>query len=418
MVAGGVRVETFLITIAAINIAAKLFSHLAKRINQPAVLGELIAGVLLGSSVLGLIPADGPLHDVIALIAEIGVVVLLFEIGLETDLKEMFRVGPASAIVATVGVVVPFVLGFGLWAWWQPDLNGALTTTSVTVVAVFVGATLTATSVGITSRVLSDMHKLGTPEARIVLGAAIVDDVLGLVILAIVSGLVAGAALTVVGIALKFAIAVGFLVAAVVIGRWIMPRVFQRIERSEVRGMLVVTAFSFALALSALAGVAGSALIIGAFAAGLILSETNQFDYITEGIKPIADVFAPVFFLYVGSAVDVSLLNPFSASFDPGILKVAGVLFVVAFLGKVIAGYAVGWGRNGLNHLAIGIGMVPRGEVGLIFAHLGLDRGVIGKEAFNAIVLVVMLTTFVAPPLLKLVFSRQHAPETAEEGIS
>lgn len=409
MVAGGeaVRIETFLFTFAAINIAAKVFSHLAKRIGQPPVLGELLAGVILGASVLGVIPETGTLHEVIALIAEIGVVVLLFEIGLETDLKEMFRVGPASATVATVGVVAPFALGFGYWMLLQPDLNAGVDV-STTLVAVFVGATLTATSVGITSRVLSDMNRLGTPEARIVLGAAIVDDVLGLVILAIVSGLVAGAALTVFGIALKFAIAIGFLVAAVIIGRWIMPRVFHTIERSEVRGILVVTAFSFALLLAALAGVAGSAMIIGAFAAGLILSETNQFDYITEGIKPIADVFTPVFFLYVGSAVDVSLLNPMSASFDPGILIVAGGLSVMAIIGKVISGYAVGWGNSTLNRLAIGIGMVPRGEVGLIFAHLGLDRGVIGKEAFNAVVLVVMFTTFIAPPLLKVVFGRKE----------
>jgi Kef-type K+ transport system membrane component KefB len=403
-VVNAVSIETFLFTIAAILVAAKLLGAVAQRFGQPPVLGELLAGVILGASLLGLVPHDGPLHDVIALLAEVGVVILLFEIGLETDLKEMFRVGRSAASVALVGVFVPFALGFGLWMLWQPDLAGE--GISVVLAATFVGATLTATSVGITSRVLADMKQLGTPEARIVMGAAIVDDVLGLVILAIVSGLVAGAALSVFGVALKFAIAVGFLIVAVVLGRWIMPHVFEHLDRNETRGTLIVGALSFALALSALASVAGSAMIIGAFAAGIILSSTNQFDRITERIEPMADVFTPIFFVYVGSAVDVSLLNPLDEHFDPTILTVTGALLIVAIAGKIVSGFAAGSRRRGLNRLAIGIGMIPRGEVGLIFAHLGLDSGVIGAEGFNVIVLVVMLTTFLAPPLLKATFSR------------
>jgi len=400
-------VETFLFTVAAILVTAKLLGVAAQRIGQPAVLGELIAGVLLGASVLNVVPHDGALHDVIALLAEIGVVILLFEIGLETDLRAMFRVGKSAVTVALVGVLVPFLLGFRLWLSWQPQLAG--NNPSLMLVAVFVGATLTATSVGITSRVLSDMNKLGTAEARIIMGAAIVDDVLGLVILAIVSGVVAGAALTVTGVVLKFAIAVGFLIVAVVLGRWIMPRIFEGLERAQVRGTLIVSSFAFALALSALAGVVGSALIIGAFAAGVVLSSTNQFDYISERIQPMADVFTPIFFVYVGSAVDVSLMNPASPRFDASLLLVAGALLVVAVLGKVVAGYAASSRRASVNRLAIGAGMIPRGEVGLIFAHLGLDSGVIGAEGFNVMVLVVMFTTFLAPPLLKATFRR--APE-------
>ncbi|MGQ0814727.1 MAG: cation:proton antiporter [Gemmatimonadota bacterium] len=406
MVTDGVSVETFLFTLAAITVAAKASGHLARRFGQPPVLGELLAGVILGASALNIIPAGGGLHEVIALLAEIGVILLLFEIGLETDLKEMFSVGPAATIVASVGIVLPFALGFLLWYLWQPDLAQGTNGSSVTMVAIFIGATLTATSVGITSRVLTDMGQMGTAEARIVLGAAIVDDVLGLVILAIVSGLVAGASLSLFGIALKFAIAVGFLIGAIVIGRFIMPRVFGYIEQMDVRGILVVAAFAFALALSALASMAGSAMIIGAFAAGVVLSSTNQFDYIADRMKPLVDVFTPIFFLYVGSAVDLSLLNPFAATFDADILMVAGVVSIVAIVGKVLAGYSVGWGKQQLNHLAIGVGMIPRGEVGLIFAHLGLDSGVIGREVFNAVVLIVMVTTFIAPPLLKKIFSR------------
>ena len=401
---GGVSIEQFFFAIAIILVAAKIGGEVAVRVGQPAVLGELIFGVVLGASVIGAIPAEGPLHEVIGLLAEIGVVILLFEIGLETDLREMFRVGRPAIMVAMVGVIAPFALGYLTWMLMTGD-GGT--------VAVFVGATLTATSVGITSRVLSDLHQMQTREARVILGAAIVDDVLGLVILAIVSGLAAGAALSFAGIALKLAIAVGFLVAAVVLGRWFVPRLFALIEKMQVRGVLFVLAFAFVLALAALAGSVGSALIIGAFAAGLILSSTNHFDLITKNIHPLSDIFAPIFFVYVGSSVNVALLNPASSQFSRSTLLVAGGLLVVAIFGKLASGYVVGWGKEKLNHLAIGVGMVPRGEVGLIFAHLGLDNGVIDEAAFNALVLVVMLTTFVAPPLLKFLFRRSTVQASA-----
>ena len=393
--AAGVSVEIFFFTIAIILTAAKLGGELASRVGQPAVLGELAAGVLLGSSVLNVIPATGPLHDIIGLFAEIGVVILLFEIGLETDLREMFRVGGAALSVAVVGVVAPFLLGYGTWMLLTSDAGN---------VAVFVGATLTATSVGITSRVLSDLGRLNTREARIILGAAIVDDVLGLVILAIVSGLAAGAALSTGSIVLKFVVAVGFLIVAVALGRWLMPRFFIVIERMQVRGVLFVISFAFVLALAALASTVGSALIIGAFAAGIILSTTNHFDLITKDISPVSDLVAPIFFVYVGSSVNIALLNPASSQFAPQTLVLAGALLVVAIIGKLASGYAVGWRGAPLNHLVIGVGMVPRGEVGLIFAHLGLANGVVGVPAFNALVIVVMLTTFVAPPVLKALF--------------
>ncbi|HEY0670855.1 MAG TPA: cation:proton antiporter [Longimicrobiales bacterium] len=405
---GGVSIEQFFFALAIILVAAKVAGEVAVRLGQPAVLGELIGGVLLGSSIFNVIPAAGQLHDVVGLLAEIGVVILLFEIGLETDLREMFRVGRAAVTVALVGIIAPFGLGYLTWLAMTGDGH---------TVAVFVGATLTATSVGITSRVLSDLGKLATREARIILGAAIVDDVLGLVILAIVSGLAAGAALSATGIAFKFVVAAGFLVAAVVIGRWFIPRAFTVFERMQVRGVLFVMAFAFVLALAALASTVGSALIIGAFAAGLILSSTNHFDLITKNIHPVSEIFAPIFFVYVGSSVNVALLNPASPQFEPGTLLIAGALLLVAIVGKLASGFAVGWKRERLNHLAIGVGMIPRGEVGLIFAHVGLDNGVVDVAAFNALVIVVMLTTFVAPPLLKVLFRSQPEPaqEPAEE---
>jgi Kef-type K+ transport system membrane component KefB len=277
-------------------------------------------------------------------------------------------------------------------------------------VAVFVGATLTATSVGITARVLTDLNRIHTPEARVVIGAAVVDDVLGLVILAIVTGLAAGAALTLFGIALKFVVAAGFLVAAVIVGNVIAPRIFGLIDTMRVRGMLLVSAFSFALLFAALAGLAGSAMIIGSFAAGIVLSSTNQFDTITERIRPVSDVFTPIFFVAVGAGVNVNLFLPWTSTFDLNVLLIGGALLAIAIVGKVVSGYAVGWGRTRLDHLAIGVGMIPRGEVGLIFAHLGLTNGILSPPLYSAILVMVMFTTFLAPPLLKPIFARMGDP--------
>ena len=405
--AESIRVEHFFLVIIAILAAAKIFGEIAERLHQPAVLGELLAGVVLGASVLGIVPAEGGIAEIVELLAEMGVALLLFEIGLETDLKEMFRVGAAATTVAMVGVASPFLLGFLYWIIAEPSIGAHSAAVSDTLVAVFVGATLTATSVGITARVLTDLGQIHTREARVVIGAAVVDDVLGLVILAIVSGLAAGAALSIVGIALKFAIAVGFLVAAVIIGNLLAPWLFGLIDRMQVRGVLLVAALCFALLFAALAGLAGSAMIIGSFAAGVVLSSTNQFDIITERVKPVADVFTPIFFVSVGTGVNVALFLPWSESFNLSVLGVGAALVAIAIVGKVVSGYTVGWNpERPLNHLAIGVGMIPRGEVGLIFAHLGLSNGILSEETFSAILIMVMMTTFLAPPLLKPLFAR------------
>jgi Kef-type K+ transport system membrane component KefB len=399
-----IRAEHFFLVLITILVVGKGLGEIAERIGQPAVLGELIAGVLLGSSVLGVVPVGGGMAEMITLLAEVGVAILLFEIGLETDLKEMFRVGPSASLVAVIGVTFPFLLGFLYWYWVTPAIGTHPAAITDTMVAIFVGATLTATSVGITARVLTDLNRIHTPEARVIIGAAVVDDVLGLVILAIVSGLAAGAGLSALGIATTFAVAVGFLVAAVIIGNWVAPRLFGLIDQLRVRGILLVSAFAFALLFGALAGLAGSAMIIGSFAAGIVLSSTNQFDVIEDRIKPVADIFTPIFFVSVGSAVNVNLFLPWSDEFNWGVLAVGGALLVIAIVGKVISGYAVGWRGRKMNHLAIGVGMVPRGEVGLIFAQLGLTNGILSSEVFSAILIMVIFTTFIAPPLLKVIF--------------
>lgn len=431
-----VGIEKFFLVIIGMLMVGKLFGELAERIGQPAVLGELIAGVVVGASVLGWVPmapaselfptgsvgGDAMLYEVIRLLAEVGVALLLFEIGLETDLKEMFRVGPSASAVAIVGVVVPFLLGFGYWLIAMPSIGTHPGDITDTLVAIFIGATLTATSVGITARVLTDLKQIHTKEARIVIGAAVVDDVLGLVILAIVSGLAAGAALTIFGIAKTFAVATGFLVAAVIIGNLIAPKIFDVVEKMRVKGVLLVSAISFALLVGALAGLAGSALIIGAFAAGIVLNSTKQFDLIVEKVEPVVDIFAPIFFVFVGTSVNVGLFIPGSADFNPEVLMVGIILTVIAVVGKIVSGYTIGWGKDKVNQMAIGVGMVPRGEVGLIFAQIGLARGILSPEVFSAILIMVIATTFIAPPLLKIIFKNNDggasAPTTPAEAKS
>jgi Kef-type K+ transport system membrane component KefB len=399
-----VSIPSLFLVLATMLVAAKLLGELAERLGQPAVLGELVAGVILGGSVLGVVPAGGAAAEVVHVFAQLGVVLLLFEIGLETDLREMFRVGTASLSVATVGVILPFALGFAYWAYAPHAASGG--TIDLTTAAIFVGATLTATSVGITARVLSDLSRMNTEEAKIIIGAAVIDDVIGLVILTVVSGMAAGASVSAVGIVRVSAVAVGFLVIAVLVGRFAVPRLFDLVVRMRVRYVLLVFAFAFALGLSAVAAVAGSALIIGAFAAGIILSGTNQFDTIEREVRPVASIFTPIFFVSVGASVNLYLLDPTQAG-SAGLLGVAAALTVLAIVGKIAAGWAAPWIR--FRRIVVGVGMVPRGEVGLIFADIGRRAGVLNEAVFGAVLLMIMVTTFVAPPALKLLFGRPQA---------
>ncbi len=386
----------FFLIFLVILLSAKLAGELFERIGQPAVLGELIAGVVVGGSVLGIVPVDpGDTYgSIVHVMAEIGVAILLFEIGLETDLREMFHVGSAALTVAIVGVVLPFLFGYLFWHYYE---GGASLT------AIFVGATLTATSVGITARVLTDLGKISTSEARIIIGAAVIDDILGLLILAVVNGLAATGSISVLDVARLFGLAVGFLAVAMVIGLSTARWLFELVNRMRVRGVLVTFALVFALLLAFLAHQVGLAAIVGAFAAGLILSRTNQFDTIVEQIKPVADVFTPVFFVSIGAAVDISILDPRTAD-NREVLLVGAGLFVIAVLGKVAAGYSVFW--RPVQKLAIGAGMVPRGEVGLIFAQIGLLGGILTQDVFSALLIMVIGTTLITPPVLKVLFRR------------
>lgn len=369
-----------LATLVAIIIATKLAGALVQRVGQPTVLGELLAGVILGTSLLGIVqPGD----EVISTLAELGVLILLFEIGLHTELAALGRVWRAAGSVGTVGVVLPFAGGYAV----------AVLLGLTTLQAIVCGAALTATSIGISARVLADLGQLQTPEGRVVLGAAVFDDVIGLIILSVVSTLADGQELSVGGIVWKTVVAFGFIAAALFVGRLLVPPIFRLIERIEVAGTLGLFGLAFAFALAWLAEVAGSALIIGAFAAGLVLHQTPQRKLVERATTEIGHFFVPVFFAFVGAAVDVRTFG------ELNILLIGGALILVGVLGKYLSGYAA-LSFDG-DRRVVGAAMIPRGEVGLIFAQMGLSRGVLTVPLFSALTLMVMVTTFIAPPLLK-----------------
>ena len=365
--------------LVATLVAAKALGALAQRIGQPSVLGELIAGILLGGSVLGWLDPKTP---AIHALSEIGVLVLLFEIGLHTDIRSLSSVGGSATTVAVAGVVLPFVSGYFAARWFGMPAVPALVA----------AAALTATSVGISARVLGELGVLDEPEGRVVLGAAVLDDIIGLVILSVVSSTVAGAAMSGWGIARTALVAIGFVVLAVALGTRIAPPVFRFVARVEMEGVLGPIALAFALLLAWLASEAGSATIIGAFAAGLILHNTPQRREIESAVTNLGHFVVPIFFASVGAAVDLRAIVSRES------LVLGALLVVTGILGKVLAGFAP-LGFKG-RKLLVGVAMVPRGEVGLIFAQMGLASGAIDAGAFGAIMIMVLVTTFVTPPAL------------------
>jgi len=369
-----------LLAIGAMLAAAKLLGDLFETVGQPAVLGEMLAGVALGPSMLGLVDPHAP---VIYALAELGVVILLFQIGLETNLRRLLDVGPAALAVALVGVAVPFALGYYASAVLGLD----------PLVRLVMGATLTATSVGITARVLSDLGRLQDTESQIVLGAAVIDDVVGLIILAVVGAVVAGGDVTPALVGRLTVTAFGFIAVALLVGRFVVPPLFDLLDRYLKGPSLPLIALTVAFLVAVLATKVGSALIIGAFTAGLLFAPTRQLQAIERGVVQIGYFFVPLFFVSVGALVDVRDFG------DPRVLLIGGLLTLCAVVGKVVAGFAPFWFKG--RKLVIGVGMIPRGEVGLIFASMGLGAGVFDGKLFSAAALMVMTTTFVAPIALR-----------------
>lgn len=404
----GSDVTGVVLALAVILAAAKLFGHLATRLGQPSVLGELIVGVMLGNlRLIGLPGLDSwSSNTTLDAFAQLGVLILLFQVGLESTVRDMVKVGGVATAVAVLGVITPFALGWGVGAWLLPGQSAYA--------HAFLGATLTATSVGITARVLKDLGKSRTPEARIILGAAVIDDILGLLILAIVTGAIKavdrGESLAYGAVTLLVGKAVLFLGGAFAIGLLAVPRIFKEASRLSGQGVLLTTALVVCFLLSYLAGVVGLAPIVGAYSAGVILEDFHWRAFTERGehqleelVQPVATLLVPVFFVLMGMRVD---LTSFAR---PDVIALAGLLTLAAIVGKQAC--SLGTLGHSVDRLSIGVGMIPRGEVGLIFAGIGTTlvvggERVISPAVFSAVVIMVIVTTMATPPALKWSMSR------------
>lgn len=416
-------VAPLLLALIVILATAKGAGELFERLHMPAVLGELVGGIVLGNLIL-VNPAWSffePLRAqvmevhwavIIDGMARLGVIILLFEVGLESTVKGMMKVGTSSLFVAVVGVVAPFILGYGVSWMFIREVPAQIAAGmpagfSVHYVHLFVGSVLCATSVGITARVFQDLGRLHTREAQIILGAAVIDDVLGLIVLAVVSSVISaaklGQSIQVGSILQLVAVAVLFLGGALTVGTFVVPRMMKLLARLRTAGVMLLSSLLLAFLLSYLAGVAGLAGIVGAFAAGLLLERVHFREFredidIFRLIKPISTFLVPIFFVLMGIQVH---LESFA---DLSVLGIAAGLTAAAIIGK----QACAWGATGkgIDRMSIGVGMIPRGEVGLIFASIGRSLKVVDGPTFSAIVIMVIVTTLVTPPLLKVTLSR------------
>ena len=390
--------HAFLLQLVFILLAARCLGELAARFKIPSVIGELSAGILLGPSILALIDITPPIH----LLAQIGVILLLFEVGMETDLGRLVSAGTKSFAVAIVGVLLPLAFGFSLsyYAFHLPLLT-----------SLFIGGTLTATSIGITLRVLKDLKKQNSHEAQIILGAAVLDDIIGIVLLAMLYefSLYGDIDLWKAGKVLIF-IALFFFLSPFMIK--FLAHVLQKWEeKSEIPGLLPACVVAFILLFSWLAHQVGAPEILGGFAAGLALSKsfsapflhkTPEFSVrIEEQMKPIIHLFTPIFFVSVGLSLDFQSIDWTSSS----IWALTLSLFLLAVLGKLLSGFSLRK-ESFLTQLSIGTAMAPRGEVGLIFANLGLMANIFENSTYASLILVIALTTLLAPFALRSIYGK------------
>ena len=426
-----------LLSLVVIYLASKIGGELSKMMDLPPVLGELIAGVIVGASALHLLvfPDSGAAasdssiitilqlinrispeaitsifqsqSEIISVLAELGVIILLFEIGLESDLKELTKVGYQAVIVACVGVAVPFMAGTtGLIFLFHAPV----------IPAIFAGAALTATSIGITSKVLSELGQLKSREGQIIVGAAVIDDILGIIVLAVVASLAKTGEVDILNVVYLIVSATVFLIGSIILGKYFNQSFVAIANRLQTRGNLIIPALIFAFFMAFLGNAIHLEAILGAFAAGLVLDETDKRKELDEQVKPIADILVPVFFVTVGAKVDLGVLNPLVPSNQAGLI-IAIFLIVVAIIGKVVTGWSV-FGQTGINRLAVGVGMIPRGEVGLVFAGIGAASGTLDKPLQAAIIIMVILTTFLAPPLLRFAFKQSTDKELEKANLT
>lgn len=358
-------------------VSAKLAGEAFERMKQPPVLGELLVGIILGKTLFDVVHTG----EAISFLAEIGLVLLLFEVGLESDLSDLIKVGGTSFLVAVIGVVAPFILGYVLSLGLGFDQLTAL----------FMGSALTATSVGISARVLFDLGKLTCNEGKIIVGAAVFDDILGLLFFAIMASVASIGSISYADIGWIFTKALLFFCIMIFMGIKTAPLLLRIVTSMKVRGVFVVSGFIFSLLLAYITDAMGLSTIIGAFMAGLILPKTEQKFQLAQLIKPVADIFVPIFFVIIGIAIDIRVLLRIDAIF------IAMLFFGVAVVGKIISGI----GAHNSNRLIVGVGMIPRGEVGLVFASFGLSLAIINDVLYSSLLFMVISTTVLAPILLR-----------------
>jgi Kef-type K+ transport system membrane component KefB len=382
------HVTQILVQLFAILLAAKIGNEIFRRLGQPTVVGEILGGVIAGPAVLGVYEVNAETE----LFAEIGVVLLLFQVGLETRLHELLRVGGTALAVGVLGVILPFAGGFLAAELTGGDLA----------LAVFLAAALTATSVGITSNVLRDLGALSTRSGRIILGAAIIDDVLAIMILSVATGVAAGG-IDATRVASLIAVALLFIVVVVIGGTRILRRRRSLLTDPEFAETPFLPGMIVMLGLAALASYVGLAAIIGAFLAGMVVGESSERHALEAEVAPVAAFFTPFFFGFIGAQVDLAgLADPSSIL----LLLAISVLAIATKFGGAFFG-AIRQGRA--RALLIGWGMVPRGEVGIVVAGLGLSAGAIDSEIYSVVVGMAIVTTLVVPPLLPALVRRAEA---------
>ena len=378
-----------LLTLFVMLLAAKLLAEVFERLRQPAVVGEILAGVIIGQSALGWV-APSEITDTLA---EIGVIFLLFTVGLETKPSAIFKVGKSAALVAVLGVVAPFVGGYLLMRAWG----------GTNIEALFIGTAMVATSVGITARVLSAMGLLDAPTSRIILGAAVIDDILGLLVLAIVSSAAKGA-VNYLEIGTTAALAIGFTAFVALVGAPVVMRIAPRIERLRVGDSFFVFGLVFCLGLSAAAAYIGVAAIIGAFLAGMALAESAEGNHeMRRQTNGVTEFLVPFFLVNIGMQLDLTVFR------EPSVIALTLLVTLLAVATKLLGcgagALSLGWRRAG----QVGVGMVPRGEVGIVVAQIGLSLGVINNALYGVVLFMAVATTLIAPPFLKMLFASEAA---------
>lgn len=401
--------QTFLIQLVLILLSARLFGEVAAYFQVPSVIGELVAGIVIGPSILGLVEISNPIH----LLAQIGIILLLFEVGIETDIGHLSSAGIKALIVAVGGVILPFILGF-LISFYFFDFS--------LLASLFIASTLTATSIGITLRVLRDLKKQNSHEAQIIIGAAVVDDIIGLVLLAVLYEFSISGEINFwhAGKVLLFIILFFFI--SPILAKAVSQIIKKWDERSDIPGLLPTTIVSLILLFAWIAHSLGAPELLGGFAAGLALSRQFFFPFATflheskefsrrveTQMKPIVHLFTPIFFVAIGLSLDLRTVN-WESSF---IWILSGSLIIAAIIGKLLSAFFLK-GESRIMQLIIGTAMIPRGEVGLIFANVGLTAGVLKNDVYAAIILVITITTLMAPFSLRWLYNYSKSDDISK----